>query len=239
MMASGMIGWFGDGNYYVGNIALKPEVANTVSGTALWRGTADKAWEIKITPYETSIQDYIDVDQMMTVSYGMSNFAQLQFANHNARIYGIDSSASGTLWKSDGCGQGKLSGTGGWLRGERLDTQTPLYQMMPLHARVNLEEELKGVTGGVSLDAVDRKSRVDPNRLEQTTPGYALLGARVGYRRGVLEANVAAENLLNRSYELPLGGVNFDDYMASGWMSSIKPLTGRGRSVSFSLTARF
>ena len=39
--------------------------------------------------------------------------------------------------------------------------------------------------------------------------------------------------------ELPLGGVNFDDFMASGWMSAIKPLTGRGRAVSFSLTARF
>ena len=26
-MASGMIGWFGDGNYYVGNVGLKPEIA--------------------------------------------------------------------------------------------------------------------------------------------------------------------------------------------------------------------
>ena len=38
MMASGMIGWFGDGNYYVGNVGLKPETANTVSGTASWHG---------------------------------------------------------------------------------------------------------------------------------------------------------------------------------------------------------
>jgi hypothetical protein len=33
--------------------------------------------------------------------------------------------------------------------------------------------------------------------------------------------------------------VNFDDFMASGWMSQIKPLTGRGRSFYGSLTARF
>jgi hypothetical protein len=31
----------------------------------------------------------------------------------------------------------------------------------------------------------------------------------------------------------------FDGFMASGWTSQIKPLTGRGRSGSFSLTARF
>ncbi len=94
MMASGMIGWFGDGNYYVGNVGLKPEIANTVSGTASWRDPARTAWEIKLTPYETSIQNYVDVDTMMTVTYGMSTFAQLQFANHSARIYGADFSAA-------------------------------------------------------------------------------------------------------------------------------------------------
>ena len=65
----------------------------------------------------------------------MSTFAQLQFANHNARIHGADLSGSGTLWNSRSFGQGKMSGVAGWLHGERLDTQTPLYQMMPLNAR--------------------------------------------------------------------------------------------------------
>ena len=111
--------------------------------------------------------------------------------------------------------------------------------MMPLHARLNLDEELKGFTGGFSIQALDRKSRVDPNRLEQVTPGYTLYDLHTGYHRGYLEANAAADNLFNRNYELPLGGVNFDDFMASGRMSQIKPLTGRGRLLSFSLTARF
>jgi iron complex outermembrane receptor protein len=239
MMASGMIGWFGDGNYYVGNVSLKPEVANTVSGTAAWHTPTRKAWEIKLTPYETSIQDYVDVDTMMTVTYGMSTFAQLQFANHNARIYGADLSASGALWKSDDFGQGKVAVIDGWLHGKRLDTSTPLYQMMPVNVRVNLDEEIKGLTAGVGAQAVDRKSHVDPKRLEQVTPGYALFNLHASYRRGYFQVNAAADNLLNKSYELPLGGVNFDDFMASGWMSQIKPLTGRGRSVSFSLTARF
>jgi iron complex outermembrane receptor protein len=239
MMASGMIGWFGDGNYYVGNVGLNPEIANTVSGSVAWRNPARKAWEIKLTPYETSIQSYVDVDTMMMVTYGMSTFAQLQFANHNARIYGVDFSGKVALWKSDKYGQGKISGVGGWLHGERLDTSTPLYQMMPVNARVNFDEELKRFTAGLGIQAVDRKSHVDPHRYEQVTPGYALFSLHTSYQRGHLQANAAADNLFNKCYELPLGGVNFDDFMASGWMSAIKPLTGQGRTASFSLTARF
>jgi outer membrane receptor protein involved in Fe transport len=51
--------------------------------------------------------------------------------------------------------------------------------------------------------------------------------------------SAAVDNLFNREYELPMGGVNFDDFMNSMWMNQIKPLTGRGRSVYLSLTARF
>jgi iron complex outermembrane receptor protein len=238
-MASGMIGWFGDGNYYVGNVGLKPEIAHTVSGTATWHDHARKQWELKLSPYLTYIQNYVDVDTLMTTMYGMSNFAQLQFANHNARIYGADFSGNGMLWNNDRFGQGKISGVAGWLHGERLDTSTGLYQMMPVNARVAFDEELKGFTAGVGVQAVDRKSNVDPHRFEQVTPGYTLFNLHAGYRRGHLQANAAADNLLNKDYELPLGGVNFDDFMASGWTSRIKPLTGRGRSFYAGLTVRF
>jgi iron complex outermembrane receptor protein len=239
MMASGMIGWFGDGNYYVGNVALKPETANTVSGTASWHGGTTTPWAIKLTPYMTYIQDYVDVDTLMTTMYGMSTFAQLQFANHNARIYGTDLSGNAVAWNNLTLGQGKITAVAGWLHGERTDTSIGLYQMVPLNLRVNFDEELKGLAVGVGLQAVDRKSNVDSHRFEQKTPGYSLFNVHTGYRRGHLLANAAADNLLNKSYELPLGGVNFDDYMASMWMGQIKPLTGRGRSISFSLTAQF
>jgi iron complex outermembrane receptor protein len=238
-MASGMIGWFGDGNYYVGNVSLKPEIAHTVSATATWRGRARPEWEIKLTPYLTRIQDYVDVDTLATTVYGMSTFAQLRFANHDARIDGADFSASSVLWNSGRLGRGQISGVAGWLHGERLDTSTGLYQMMPFNVRVAFDEELKGWTAGFATQLVDRKSNVDSHRFEQSTPGYALFNVRTGYQRGFLRVNAAADNLLNKSYELPLGGVNFDDFMASGWMSQIKPLTGPGRSFNASLTARF
>jgi iron complex outermembrane receptor protein len=247
-MTSGMIGWFGDGNYYVGNVALKPEIAHTVSGTATWHDRARSQWEIKFTPYLTFIQNYVDVDTLATTTNvsmptapynGMSTFAQLRFANHNARIYGADLSGNGSLWNSARFGQGKIRGVAGWLHGERLDTQTGLYQKMPLNVRVGFDEELKGFAAGFSLQAVDRKSNVDLHRYEQVTPGYTLFNLHANYQRGHLQASAAADNLLNKDYELPLGGVNFDDYAASGWMSQIKPLTGRGRSFYAGLSVRF
>ena len=238
-MISGMIGWFGDGNYYVGNVSLKPETANTVSGTVALHSGGQRRWEAKLTPYSTRIQDFIDVDTLDTTMYGMSSFAKLRFANHDARIYGADLSASGALWEGGRLGKGSLSGVGGWLRGERLDTHTGLYQMMPLNGRVTLDEELKGFSASLGVETVGRKGHLDPSRFEQATAGYALFNLRLGYRHGPVEASAGADNLLNRNYALPLGGVNFDDFMAGMWMGPIKPLTGRGRSVSIRLTARF
>ena len=179
----------------------------------------------------TYIQDYVDVDTLVTITYGMSTFAQLRFANHNAGIYGADLSGSGALWNSDRFGQGKISGVAGWLHGERLDTRTGLYQMMPLNARMALDEELKGLTAGLGIQAVDRKSNVDPHRFEQSRRGMRSSTCTRAISADICGSSAAADNLFNREYELPLGGVNFDDFMASRWMSQIKPLTGRGRSI--------
>ena len=65
-MAMEMNGWFGDGNSYVGNLDLKPETAHTLSVTAGWHDSARKDWELKITPYYTFVEDYIDVDRCPT-----------------------------------------------------------------------------------------------------------------------------------------------------------------------------
>jgi iron complex outermembrane receptor protein len=68
-----------------------------VSGTAAWHGHAPRAWELKATPYLTYVEDYIDVNTLATTMYGMSTLAQLQFANHNVRIYGGDLSGNVAL----------------------------------------------------------------------------------------------------------------------------------------------
>ena len=238
-MTSGMINWFGDGNYYVGNVDLKPEIAHTVSGTASWHDRTRKEWEIKVTPYQTYIRDYIDVNELATQMYGMSMFSQLMFANHNARIWGADLSGMAALWKSSKYGRGELTGLGGWLHGRRPDTGTGLYQMMPLNARIGLKEILKGFTGGPEVQMVDRKHDTDRLRFEQQTPGYTLVDFKAGYQWRHLRFEGGGTNLLNHWYYLPLGGVNFDDFQASGWMGQIMPLTGPGRSFYVGMSVPF
>lgn len=238
MTASSMVGWFGDGNSYVGNVRLKPEVADTASGTATLHDRS-RSWELKVTPWETHIQDYVDVNTLTTMMTGMSTFAELQFANHPARIYGGDLSGTGTLWRGSKFGSGTLSGVGGWLHGERLDSGTGLYQMMPLNLRMGFDEEGRGWTAGFGMEAVDRKANVDQHRFEQRTPGYTLFGVHTAYQRERLRANVAIDNLLNRYYELPLGGVNIDQFLAGGMMGALAPVTGRGRSASVGMSFEF
>ena len=229
-MTSGMINWFGDGNYYVGNVNLKPEVAHTVSGTASWHDQTRNEWEVKVTPYQTYVRDYIDVNELATQMYGMSTFSQLMFTNHDARIWGADLDAAAALWKSPKYGRGEITGAGGWLHGRRLDAGTGLYQMMPLNARIGLKEKLRGFNGGPEILMVDRKRDTDPRRFEQQTPGYTLVNFNAGYEWRHLRLEAGGTNLLNKWYFLPLGGVNFDDFQASGWMGQILPLTGPGRS---------
>ena len=59
-MAALMNNLVGDGNGYIGNVDLKPEVANTVSVTGDWHDAARERWGIKATGYYTYVQDYID-----------------------------------------------------------------------------------------------------------------------------------------------------------------------------------
>lgn len=59
-MIMNMVNWSGDANGYVGNLDLKPEVANTFSASAAWHDAAQETWGFKVTPYYTYVQDYID-----------------------------------------------------------------------------------------------------------------------------------------------------------------------------------
>jgi iron complex outermembrane receptor protein len=235
MMAASMIGWFGDGNMYYGNVALKPETGNVVSGTLLLHGRAPKPWEMKLTPHLDFIQNYIDVDVASMGMMGMG-LPLLRFANHDARIGGGDLSGFATLWSSDASGTGRLSASGAWLHGTRTDRDTPLYQMMPLNLRLSFDEEIKGLSAGLGSEMVDSKSRLDPNRIELRTPGYALVNLHAAYKSKVVQGGFRVDNLFNRLHDLPLGGNNLDIYNSTG---SMTPVTGRGRSVSINLTARF
>ena len=59
-MAMFMVNMAGDGNGYVGNLDLQPEVAHTLSASFDWHDARQEQWGLRVTPYYTYVDDYIN-----------------------------------------------------------------------------------------------------------------------------------------------------------------------------------
>ncbi|RTL56859.1 MAG: TonB-dependent receptor [Rhodocyclaceae bacterium] len=232
-MAMAMIGWFGDGNGYVGNVDLKPEVAHTLSATLDWHDIEKKFWNVKVTPFYTRVTDFIDVDDL---GPGMMVPKLLQFANHDAHLYGLNLSWSLPVWESAAYGNGVLKGKYDWTRGKRNDGGD-LYHIMPANFVFGIEQKLNAWTNSAEMQSVAAKTSVDERRLEFKTSGYTLvnLGTRYDLSNG-LSIQAGVRNLFDRSYALPLGGNNIAVTYAGG---PLGPLLGQGRSIDLGLTLKF
>ncbi|HZF69785.1 TonB-dependent receptor [Sulfuricurvum sp.] len=226
-----MINWFGDANGYVGNLDLKPEVAHTLSATLSLHDASEKEWGVKLTPYYTHVNDYIDIKLVNTAS----SINYFQFVNADAHLFGADLSGYTTLWDNADNGKGTLKGNLSYTRGFR-DSGGSLYHMMPLHAKVSLDRVSGAWNNGIDLETVGAKESVDTLRKEPMTPGYALVNLRTGYACSKqLNMDFSVTNLFNRAYALPLGGIDVVDYAASTYT----PLQGMGRSFNAALTYKF
>ncbi|KIZ40635.1 MULTISPECIES: TonB-dependent receptor [Rhodopseudomonas] len=248
-MAMNMVGWFGDGNGYVGNLDLKPEKAHTASFTAAWHDPAQTLWEVKVTPYYSYVEDYIDVDRCATGSAcgaanrtATSGFVFLQFANHDAQLYGVNLDGKLALWDNPSYGRGVFRGQLSYVRGERTDGVN-LYHVMPVNAKIALDHAIGNWTSSIELQLVGAKDEVSQVHNELTTPSYALLNLRTGYQWGMVRLDVGIDNLFNKFYYLPLGGADLVDYKEVSMMGSSAAygynVAGAGRSVNARLTAKF
>ncbi|AVA15017.1 TonB-dependent receptor [Sphingopyxis sp. MG] len=238
-MASRMIGWFGDGNGYVGNLALRPEKADTLSAALSISGGGKDGWSFKIAPYYTHVDDYIDAVKLASFTDMMGNptgFDQLQFVNQKAEIYGIDISGAVPLWTSSSAGTARLTGRASWLRGQNLTDHGPLYHQMPFNAALGLEHRIGGLETRIDLDIVTEKDRADPTRNEPRTGSYALLNVQFAYRIDNVRLTLGADNLFDKAYYAPLGGMSLGDLKATG---VVRPVPGRGRSVNAGVTVAF
>jgi iron complex outermembrane receptor protein len=241
-MAMMMVGWFGDGNGYVGDIDLKPEVAHTLSATARWHDATKARWEVTVTPYYTYVEDYIDVNSIGTFSPYMRTGATkslLQFANHDAHLYGINLTWSADVWEHASWGTGTVKGKLDVTHGRREDGGD-LYHQMPVNLTLSLEERWRAMTLSAELQAIARKSAVDDRRDEDRTAGYSLVNLGAKYQMNkALTVQAGVRNLFDRQYALPLGGVNLAGYKASALATQIEPLPGQGRSFDIGMRLTF
>ncbi len=244
-MAMNMNGWFGDGNGYVGNLDLKPEVAHTINASASWQDSARKNAELRITPFYTYVKDYIDVNrcapslggacQTMGNQTTTNDFVYLQFANHDARLYGIDISGRLPLGEPTSIGEFSTRGVIGYVNGRNLDTNDNLYHVMPFNAKVAADHRLGSWSNTLELQLVAAKNDVQEVRNELKTSGYGLVNLRTSYQWTKFRIDAGIENLFDKNYYLPLGGA----YLGERPMVYGTSVAGMGRSFYLGGTLQF
>ncbi len=248
-MAMRMVNMAGDGNGYVGNLGLKPEVAHTLSATFDWHDAEQEKWGLKITPYYTHVDDYIDVRRCSSANSncGAANqtatagFVYLQFVNQSARLYGLDIAGYLPLAKTGDYGSFTATGLLSYINGENRTTGDNLYNIMPLNAKLALVQRVNNWTHTAEVQLVDAKENVSQVRNEVRTAGYGLLNLRSSYAWKQARIDIGIDNVLNRFYNLPLGGA----YVGQGQTMSGTSVPwgvavpGMGRSIYTGLTVKF
>ncbi len=247
-MATLMNNFVGDGNGYIGNADLKPEIAHTLSATGNWHDADNEQWGVKATGYYTAIQDYIDARRCDFGQCGgaanivnTNGFVNLQYANHSARLYGLDLSGNSVL--KNGGEYGTFSGTGvlNYVRGENRTTRDNLYNIMPLNVKLAVVQRAGNWANTVEVQLVDSKSRVSQVRNEIRTAAYSLFNLRSSYEWKKARLDIGIENVFNRHYALPLGGA----YLGQGASMSSNSIPwgvavpGMGRSLNAALNLNF
>ena len=240
-MAAVMNNFAGDGNGYVGNLELKPEIAYTVSLSADWHDADDTQWGLKVTPYYTYVRDYIDARCLPGATCNADQFNVLQYVNEEAALYGVDMSGHFPLAHSRNSGDFSLTSELSYVRGKNRSSGDNLYNIMPLNAKVTVEQRLGHWTNSLEAQFVESKQYVSSVRNEIATAGYSLFNLRTRYQWQQVRLDIGIENLFNRFYNLPLGGA----YAGQGKTMSINGIPwgtavpGMGRSVYTSLSYRF
>ena len=248
-MAATMNNFVGDGNGYVGNPDLQPEVAHTLSATFDWHA-ADRSWAIRATPYVTQVTDFIDAVRCTTAlipgsacpatSTATNAFVVLQHANQSARLVGVDLSGQMPLTEG-GWGRWGLEGVVNVTDGENRDTGQGLYNIMPLNARLTLTHRQGGWDNAVEVVLVQAKDDLSEVRNEIRTAGYGLVNLRASHTWKQLRVDFGIDNLLDKLYALPLGGA----YVGQGKTMSMNgvpwgtAVPGMGRSVYVAASYEF
>lgn len=240
-MSMAMTGWFGDANGYVGDPDLNPEVANTISASATWKTRGAKAWEFRVAPRFSYVEDFIDADPLgiyHPFNIATVDRALLRFANHDARLWGIDAGAMMTAWNSNRYGHGQFKASLAWTRGERT-SGGDLYHIMPLNGSIGIEQLVSAWTNSVELQVIDSKTNVDTQRFEPVTDGYALIHLRTSVQMDKkLTLIFGVRNLSDRQYDLPLGGVSLAELKAAG-SGPLLSVPGPGRSFDAGVNLKF
>ncbi len=237
-----MIGWFGDGNAYVGNINLKMETAHNISLTAnLSDPSEQQQWSLEFSPFASYVENYIDADLCQECKQPENGFSYLRMANHDAYLLGVDITGSLNLFSSPTYGDFSTNAIMSYVRGKRTDGNN-LYHMMPFNLKWGISHQLDGWQSSFDMQFVGSKEDVQQIRNELQTASYILLNLKTSYQWESVNINFGVDNLLNKQYYAPLSGVYIGDQYPMTLQSSERNnqnLAGQGRSVYVGLSISY
>jgi iron complex outermembrane receptor protein len=246
-MAALMNNFLGDGNGYVGNANLKPEIAHTLSASLdVHDAASEERWQLKVRGYYTFVENYIDARRCdfgqcsSTNSSAQNAFVILQYVNQNAHLYGGEISAKLRLWKSDSLGTASLKLVSSYVRGVNESTGVGLYHMMPLNGSLSFLYRLGAWESSVEAVGVANKDYVSSVRNEAPTAAYGLVNLHSAYEWKNVRIGLGVENLFNAFYANPLGGayVGQGPSMTTSGIAWGTTVPGRGRSINLEITVR-
>ncbi|MDD2934260.1 MAG: TonB-dependent receptor plug domain-containing protein [Methylotenera sp.] len=245
-MVMNMNNLYGDGNGYVGNLNLNPETAHTLSVSGDWHDAAQQHWKLKVTPYLTYVDDYIDavacaeVGKVCASRLTSDHFVNLSLDNQSARLYGVDVSGQMLLAQNTGVGSFEAKGVLSYVRGKNRDTGDDLYNIMPLNTKLALEHHFGGWSNTLQVKMVGSKDNVQAIREELKTAGYTLFNFYTSYDWKNARLDLGVENIMDKFYYDPLGGAYLGQgaTMGTGVLHGTQ-VPGMGRSVNVGLTLKY
>lgn len=229
-----------DGNIYVGNQALEPEVA--------WIAEAgfdlENDWlTLRPTVFYRRIDNFIqgtpfdDTPGMVNspvemVSSMSGDPTPLQFRNTDAELYGADLD-----FVVRPAARIELAGTASFTRGQRRDIADDLYRIPPANVRLSATWATARLALGAELFAAADQDRVSLTNSELPGDGFATIGlfARYRFDEG-LALETGVENLLDEAYAPHLAGRS---RVGASDVPLLERLPGPGRGVWARLTAQF
>jgi iron complex outermembrane receptor protein len=202
-----------DGQLYVGNIQLDPEVSHLLEIGLDYSGE-----RLTLSPriYYNDVEDYIQgtpldpahpattVVRMMNAMNNTDRPDPLQFSNVDAYLYGFDMD-----WTWRLAAQWSLSGVINYVRGEREDIGDNLYRIAPPNASIRLSYAASRWQAGVENVLYAAQENVSETNRERETAGYGIVNISGSWQvTSRLQLGAGVDNLFDRAYASHLGGYN-------------------------------
>ncbi len=227
-----------DGNNYIGDIGLDPEVSWQAEIGLEWQGN-----DYYFTPrlFYHHVRDYITgvagptsgsawmFHNTLNAMLGSSALL-LQFANVDARLYGIDAGFGWRFlphWRVDG----NLSA----VRGERVDSDDNLYRIAAPTLLAGVSYDAPRWSATLEGQFTSPKRDIAEVNNERKSAGYILFNLRGEYHLPLehLLLRFGAENLLDKQYRPHTAGLN---RVASSAAPAGVHVPGPGRNIYASLS---